>query len=135
MGVQSGSRRRLKSSIAGRTLLPRACAISYAVTEPLSWLKPGGSGRNHHPLCAALTTRATASAPSGPTTRPCRKRPTLTRADRRPTKGGRQTPAPRGLVGDGPLIHRLQGAPPPRPARLGIALPSQGHALIHQTTQ
>src|SRR5713101_6519301 len=72
-------------------------------TEPLSWLPPGGSGRDHRPLCAALTPRATPSALSGPPRRPFCKRPTLTRADRGPTKGGRQPPAPRGLVVDGLL--------------------------------
>src|SRR5260370_38371390 len=30
-------------------------------TEPLSWLKPEGSGRAHRPLCAARATAATAS--------------------------------------------------------------------------
>src|SRR5258706_7886430 len=48
--------------------------------EPLSWLKPGGSSRDHRPLCTALVTEATASAPSGPTS--------TTAADAEPSGGG-----------------------------------------------
>src|SRR6266851_8649773 len=106
-----------------------------ASSEPLSWLKPGGSGRDHRPLCAALTTRATPSALSGPTRRPFCKRPTLTRADRRPTKGGRQPPAPRGLVLDGLLIRRLQGGLPPRPGTVRLAYVEQGGVWIHEACQ
>src|SRR6266851_2488665 len=106
-----------------------------ASSEPLSWLKPGGSGRDHRPLCAALTTRATPSALSGPTRRPFCKRPTLTRADRGPTKGGRQPPAPRGLVVDGLLIRRVQGGLPPRPRRLGLTYVEQGRLGIHEACQ
>src|SRR6266851_467767 len=106
-----------------------------ASSEPLSWLKPGGSGRDHRPLCAALTTRATPSALSGPTRRPFCKRPTLTRADRGPTKGGRQPPTPRGLVVDGLLIRRLQGGLPPRPRRLGLARVEQGRVWINTACQ
>src|SRR5260221_13087491 len=99
---------------------------SFLYTEPLSWRKPGGSDRDHRPLYAALATEATASASSGLTAQPFRKRPTLTRADRRPTKGGRRLPAPRGLVLDGLLIRRLQGGLPPRPGLTRLAHAEQG---------
>src|SRR5260221_9881136 len=109
---------------------------SFLYTEPLSWRKPGGSDRDHRPLCAALATRATASASSGLTAQPFRKRPTLTRGNPRgPTKGGRQTPASRGLVLDGLLIRRLQGGLPPRPRRLGLAYVEQGGVWIHEASQ
>src|SRR5258706_1719327 len=108
---------------------------SFPYTEPLSWLPPGGSGRDHHPFYAALATRATPSAPSGPTRRPFCKRPTLTRADRRPPKGGRQPPAPRGLVLDGPLIRRLQGGLPPRPGRTRLTHAEQGRVWINEACQ
>src|SRR5258707_11796518 len=108
---------------------------SFPYTEPLSWLPPGGSGRDHHPLCAALATEATASALSGPTRRPFCKRPTLTRADRGPPKGGRQTPAPRGLVVDGLLIRRLQGGLPPRPGGVRLTRVEQGGCWINEACQ
>src|SRR5260370_18057087 len=109
---------------------------TFLYTEPLSLLPPGGSDRDHRPLYAALATEATPSALSGPTRRPFCKRPTLTRADPRgPTKGGRQTPAPRGLVVDGLLIRRLQGGLPPRPGRLGLAHVAQGRVWIHEASQ
>src|SRR5258708_23983891 len=83
-----------------------------------------------------ITTRATASAPSGPTRRPFCKRPTLTRASPRgPTKGGRQTPAPRGLVLDGLLIRRLQGGLPPRPGRVRLTYVEQGRVSINEACQ
>src|SRR5713101_6452806 len=109
---------------------------SWREPEPLSWLKPGGSGRDHRPLCAALATWATPSALSGPPRRPFCKRPTLTRGNPRgPTKGGRQTPTPRGLVVDGLLIRRLQGGLPPRPRRLGMARVEQGRVWINKACQ
>src|SRR5258708_17052661 len=109
---------------------------TFLYTEPLSLLPPGGSDRDHRPLYAALATEATASALSGPTRRPFCKRPTLTRADpRRPTKGGRQTPAPRGLVGDGPLIRRLQGGLPPRPGRVRLTRVEQGGCWVNKACQ
>src|SRR5260221_14692378 len=109
---------------------------SFLYTEPLSWRKPGGSGRDHRPLYAALATEATASAPSGLIAQPFRKRPTLTRADpRRPTKGGRQAPAPRGLVLDGLLIRRLQGGLPPRPGTVRLTRVEQGSLGINEACQ
>src|SRR5260370_38595231 len=104
-------------------------------SEPLSWLKPGGSDRDHRPLYAALTAWATASASSGLTRRSLRKRPTLTRIDRRPTKGGRQTPASRRLVFDGLLIRRLQGGLPPRPGRVRLPHAEPGPVWIHKASQ
>src|SRR5258706_7771132 len=109
---------------------------SFPYTEPLSWLQPGGSGRDHHPLCAALATEATASAPSGPTRRPFCKRPTLTRGNPMgPPKGGRQPPASRGLVGDGLLIRRLQGGLPPRPGGVRLARVEQGCVWMNKACQ
>jgi hypothetical protein len=104
--------------------------------EPLFWLQPGGSGRDHRPLCAALATEATPSAPSGSTGRPLRKRPALTRGSLgRPPKGGRQAPASRGLVGDGLRVRRLQGGLPPRPGTVRLARIEQGSLGIHEACQ
>src|SRR5260370_18214677 len=119
-------------------ICPTTAAAPYSSSspEPLSWLKPGGSGRDHRPLCAALATRATASALSGPTRRPFRKRPTLTRASPRgPPKGGRQPPASRGLVLDGLLIRRLQGGLPPRPAATRLTRVEQGGCWVNKACQ
>src|SRR5215475_6529148 len=72
------------------------------------------------------------SALSGPTGDPSSRRPTLTQISRRPTKGGRQTPAPRGLVRNGLLIRRRHGWAPtparrlaPDPRRAGTSLDPQ----------
>src|SRR5260370_10427652 len=119
-------------------ICPTTAAAPYSSSspEPLSWLKPGGSGRDHRPLYAALTPRATASALSGPIAQPFCKRPSLTRGNpRRPTKGGRQTPTPRGLVVDGLLIRRLQGGLPPRPGRVRLTYVEQGRVWINKACQ
>src|SRR5260370_24656536 len=109
------------------TSAPKKTPQEMASSEPLSWLKPGGSGRDHRPLYAALTPRATASALSGPIAQPLCKPPTLTRGNPSgPTKGGTQTPASRGLVVDGLLIRRLQGGLPPRPGRVRLTYVEQG---------
>src|SRR5260370_3108212 len=110
--------------------------MSLPTPEPLSWRKPGGSGGDHRPLCAALATWATPSALSGLTTRPFCKRPTLTRGGLgRPTKGGRQPPASRGLVLDGLLIRRLQGGLPPRPGGVRLTRVEQEGCWIHEASQ
>src|SRR5258706_1048952 len=144
---RAARRHRAPSRTARRTSLLRRHSMAICPTtavapysssspEPLSWLKPGGSGRDHRPLYAALTTRATASALSGPTRRPFCKRPTLTRGGLgRPTKGGRQTPASRGLVLDSLLIRRLQGGLPPRPGLTRLTRIEQGGCWIHEACQ
>src|SRR5258708_22906102 len=110
--------------------------MSLPTPEPLSWRKPGGSGRDHRPLCAALATWATPSALSGLTTRPFCKRPTLTRGGLgRPTKGGRQPPASRGLVLDGLPIRRLQGGLPPRPGLTRLTYAEQGCVWVDEACQ
>ena len=98
-------------------------------------MKPGGSGRDHRPLCAALATWTTPSALSGPTGRPFCKRPTLTRASRRPTKGGRQAPAPCGLVGNGLLVRRVLGGLPPRPGFPRLTRVEQGGFWMNEPSQ
>src|SRR5260370_11930268 len=123
--------RKMRRITRKSTSAPKKTPQEMASSEPLSWLKPGGSGRDHRPLCAALATRATASAPSGLIAQPFCKRPTLTRADPRgPTKGGRQTPASRGLVVDGLLIARLQGGLPPRPGCRRLPYSEQGRRWL-----
>jgi hypothetical protein len=101
--------------------------------EPLSWLKPGGSGRDHRSLGAAAAHVDYTSALESIDWRPFRKRPTLTRdGPWRPAKGGRKFPAPRGLVGNGLLVRRLQGGLPPRPRPMGAACIEQGCLWINE---
>jgi hypothetical protein len=67
--------------------------------------------------------------------RPFCKRPALTRiAPWRLTKGGRKSPAPRGLVRNGLLVYRLQGGLPPRPGRLGLSTLSREVSLPAKQT-
>src|SRR5260221_1663323 len=128
--------RKMRRITRKSTSAPKKTPQEMASSEPLSWLPPGGSGRDHHPLCAALATEATASASSGLIAQPFRKRPTLTRGNPRgPTKGGRRLPAPRGLVLDGLLIRRLQGGLPPRPGLTRLAYVEQGRLWIHAACQ
>src|SRR5215813_4186456 len=76
------------------------------------------------------------SALSGSTAQPFCKRPTLTLGSPgRPSKGGRQAPAPRGLVRKGLLIRRLQGGLPPRPSRMGLTHVEQRGFGINETGQ
>ena len=57
VGVQHFPRR------GGRATGANLRVILRAFPEPLSRLKPGGSGRDHRPLCAALATWATPQRP------------------------------------------------------------------------
>src|SRR5260221_9124485 len=59
--------RKMRRITRKSTSAPKKTPQEMASSEPLSWLPPGGSGRDHRPLCAALATEATASASSGPT--------------------------------------------------------------------
>ena len=71
----------------------------------------------------------------------CCRRPALTRTGPhqhcrwRPTKGGRQPPAPRGLVVDGPRIRRLQGGLPPRPGGVRLTRVEQRGCWMDEACQ
>jgi hypothetical protein len=122
---------RMGSSAPARALA-RGPVLWISVPEPLSRLQPGSSDRDHRPLCAALATWTTLQRSQVRLRNPSSRRPTLTLPDQRPTKGGRQTPAPRGLVRDGLLIRRRHGwaptparPPGPDPHRAGRILDEQ----------
>src|SRR5262249_35747884 len=94
-----------------------------SVSEPLSRLKPGGSGRDHRPLDAALAAWATRQRSRASTDDPSSRRPTLTLADRRPTKGGRQAPATRQVGCEWPARTPAARVGPP-PGQAACACPA-----------
>src|SRR5215468_7932616 len=98
--------------------------------EPLSRLKPGGSGRNHRPLDAAAAHMGDTSALESIDWRPFEP-PThvsLGSTGGRPKATGRRLPHA-GLVSDGLLVRRRHGwaptparPPGPDPRRAGMSL-------------
>jgi hypothetical protein len=87
-----------------------------SASEPLTRLKPGGSGRDHRSLDAALALWATASALEriACATLVQATRVSLGSAGGRPKAAGRRLPHA-GLVMNGLLVRRVPGGLPPRP--------------------
>src|SRR5215472_743559 len=66
---------------------------------------------------------------------PFRRRRTLTRINRRLTKGGQRLPSTRALVQGGVLSGRLHEGFPTSPGLLGLACLQHGGVRVHETGQ